>query len=72
VKGRALPMVFSPSTCPLPLGSAARPRTTDFVGDWWRAENYDLRRSIIANAPKPTAQSERAEGSGTAVILKLS
>ena len=24
VEGRALPMVFSPSTCPLPLGSAAR------------------------------------------------
>jgi hypothetical protein len=38
VKGRALPMVFSPSTCPLPLGSAARPRTTVFVGDWLGTE----------------------------------
>ena len=37
MEGRALPMVFSPSTCPLPLGSAARPRYYGFcwglVGD---------------------------------------
>jgi len=26
--------------------------------------DYERRRRIIANAPKPTAQSERAEGSG--------
>ncbi len=29
--------------------------------------DYDRRRRIIAHPPKPTARSERAEGSGTAV-----
>jgi len=43
--------------------------TTDLVGDWLGIENYDRRRRIIANAPKPTAQSERAEGSGTPLIV---
>ena len=37
---------------------------TGFVGDWWRNVNYDRRRRIIANPPKPTARSERADGSG--------
>ena len=32
MEGRALPMVFSPSTCPLPL--VFGPRTTGFVEDW--------------------------------------
>ena len=32
MEGRALPMVFSPSTCPLPLSSAARPRYYGFCG----------------------------------------
>ena len=36
MEGRALPMVFSPSTCPLTL--VFGPRTTGLVGDWWRTE----------------------------------
>ena len=52
---------------PVPLHQPLGLSTTDFVGDWWRTENYDRRRRIIANAPKPTAQSERADGSGTVV-----
>ena len=40
MEGRALPMVFSPSTCPLPL--VFEPRTTGFVGDWWRTTDYLL------------------------------
>ena len=39
--------------------------TTGFVGDWWKTADYERRRRIIANAPKPTARSESAEGSGT-------
>jgi hypothetical protein len=42
-----------------------------FVEDWWGLRDYDRRRRIIANAPKPTAQSERADGSGTAEILSM-
>jgi len=66
VEGRALPMVFSPSTCPLPLIFGFR--GTGFVGVWWRNVDYNRRRRIIANPPKPTARSERAEGSGTVKI----
>ena len=65
------PAPTSVGACPLPLGSAARPRTTGFVEDWWRTEDYDRRRRSIANALKPMARSERAEGSGTEVIVEL-
>jgi len=37
VEGRALPMVFSPSTCPVAL--VFGPRTTDFAGDWLSIED---------------------------------
>ena len=33
--------------------------------------DYDRRRRIIANAPKPTARSERADGSGTELTVEL-
>ena len=39
--------------------------TTGFVGDWLGTADYDRRQRIIANPLKPTARSERAEGSGT-------
>jgi len=69
VEGRALPMVFSPCTCPLPLVFGFR--TTGFVGIGSGLRDYDRRRRIIANAPKPKARSERAEGSGITVESTL-
>ncbi len=71
MEGRALPMVFSPSTCSLPLGSAARPR---YYGICWGLVadcDYARRRRIIANPPKPTARSEKADGSGTGPVASL-
>jgi hypothetical protein len=34
-------------------------------------KDYGRRRRIIANAPKPTARSDRAEGSGTELKVEL-
>ena len=62
---RALTVPLSPIfyiLSPAPTGVGG---TTGFVGDWWRTADYDRRRRIIANPPKPTARSERADGSGT-------
>ena len=37
---------------------------TGFLGDWLGTADYNRRRRTNANPPKPTARSERAEGSG--------
>ena len=42
-------------------------RSGVWVADWLGTADYDRRRRITANPPKPTARSERAEGSGTNV-----
>ena len=47
MEGRALPMVFSPSTCPLPLGSAARPRYYGFC--WGLVADCKLFRRLKQN-----------------------
>jgi len=77
VEGRALPKVFPPSTCPdqrrgLPPSTCLR---VPYYGFCWGIcgglRDYDRRRRIIANPPKPTARSERADGSGTGPVASL-
>ena len=72
MEGRALPKVFPPSTCPdqrrgLPpstwLGRQASVLRV-LLGSGGGLRDYDRRRRIIANPPKPTARKERAESLG--------
>ena len=79
MKGRALPMIFSPSTCP--DQRRGLPPSTWFgrqasvlrilLGIGGGLKDYDRRRRRIANPPKPTARSEKAEGSGTGPVASL-
>ena len=69
VEGRALPMVFHLPPAPFHLSSGPVLRVLLRIG--WGLRDYDRRRRSIANALKPMARSERAEGSGTEVIVEL-